>query len=141
MKVKRKSLRTLIILMIAILTTSISGHDEGHKLPDTLPPIGPHGGKYSKLTKHFAEVVVKGNLIRVYILETDIKHVAEDASSVSATLEIPGKGKTTLNLMKSGDGYTTKINIPKTTRRVYFHIQCMLDNKLEKGKILYEPRG
>lgn len=141
MIIKRKSFRILITMMIAILTTGISGHDEGHKLPDTLPPIGPHGGKFNKLTEHFAEVVVKGNQLRVYILEKDVKHVAEDASNVSASLEIPGKSKTTLNLIKSENGYTANINIPKTTRRVYFHIQCILDKKLEKGKILYEPRG
>jgi len=132
----------LTIILSIILIRGLYAHDDGHKSPKALPPIGPHGGKYSKLTKHFGEVVVKDNQVTVYILEKDIKNVAEDATKVSATLEIPGKLKKKLNLVKEedGEGYIATIAIPKSTRRVYFHIQCMLDEMWENGKILYEPR-
>ncbi len=131
----------MMATMLVLFALESFANDEGHKLPDRLPPIGPHGGKYTKLTVHFAEVVVKNNKATVYILERDIKHIAEDASKVSVRLEIPRKGKQTLKLKqnKKTSGYETTISIPRRTRRAYFHIRCMLDNKWEKGKLLYEP--
>lgn len=115
------------------------GHDDGHNSPDRMPPFGPHGGKYTKLTRHYGEIVVRGRTVTVYILERDIKNVAEDATGVSLVLEIPGRSKKRLRLVKKGEGYQATINIPRQTRRVYFHIRCVLDKKGEYGKILYEP--
>lgn len=66
--------------------------------------------------------------------------MAEDATRVSALMEIPGESKKRLKLVKKGDGYEARVNIPKGAHRVYFHIRCILDKKWEKGKILYEPR-
>jgi len=132
----------LVVLSLVVFMTTLYPHDDGHKSPDKLPPIGPHGGKYTKLTRHYGEIVVKGNRVTVYILEKDIKHVAEDATRVSIKLEIPKKSTKKLKLVKDkkGEGYSAKINIPKLARRVYFHIRCILDKKWEKGKILYEPK-
>jgi len=128
-------------VLVAAFTT-LGAHEGGHKTPKTLPPFGPHGGQYAKLTKHYAEVVVRGNTARIYILERDIKAVAEDATGVSATLEVPRKFRKRLRLkkQKKTQAYLTRVRIPRGARRVYFHIRCKLDGKWEKGKILYEPR-
>ncbi len=74
----------LAVLFIGI--TALGAHDEGHEVPDQLPPIGPHGGKYGKMERHFAEITVQGDTVTVYILEPDVKHVAEDATGVTAAL-------------------------------------------------------
>ncbi|MCP4136333.1 MAG: hypothetical protein GY754_35510 [bacterium] len=131
---------TTVFFAITCMSMALLAHDDGHSSPDTLPVIGPHGGQYAKLTKHFAEVVVSGKTVTVYILEKDVKHVAEDASAVAAVMKIPGKAGKKLKLVKKGKGYQAKIKIPRRTRRVYFHISCVLDGKKETGKILYEPR-
>ena len=140
MKIKNLWTIALITLISTVSVIGLQAHDDGHKSPRTLPPIGPHGGKYTKLSGHYGEVVVKGNQVKVYILEKDVKYVAEDAKRVSVLLEVPGKSKTKLKLTKSGKGYSARINIPRNARRVYFHIKCMLDKKWERGKVLYEPR-
>ena len=128
------------LALVITMAGSALSHDDGHSSPDRLPPLGPHGGKYTKLTKHFSEVVVRGKKATVYILERDVKNVAEDATAVALWLEIPGKGKKKLALKKRGEGYEATVKIPRKVRRVYFHISCKLDGKTERGKLLYEPR-
>ena len=139
MKMKNRSL--FVFAALIILVSAVWAHDEGHKRPDTLPPIGPHGGKYGQLTVHYGEVVVKAEQVTVYILERDIEHIAEDATRVGLAIEIPGKGKKVLKLSKQKDGgYKAAVAIPSLVRRVYFYVSCVLDGKKETGKILYEPR-
>lgn len=132
---------TTLVCYFLIATTTVLAHDDGHKSPDKLPPFGPHGGKYTKLTKHFGEVVIKGNQITIYILERDIKNVAEDATQVSVTVEIPKKSKKKIKLVQNKKtlGYKGTVKLPKLARRVYFHIRCKLDGNWEKGRLLYEP--
>src|SRR5438045_491989 len=43
-----------LTICLALLAGPILGHDDGHKTPARLPPAGPHGGKYTKLVRHFA---------------------------------------------------------------------------------------
>lgn len=137
-----KTLLGTIAILVGTLAFPASAHDTGHGTPGTLPPIGPHGGSYARLTRHFAEIVVRGSQVSVYILENDVRSVAPDATKVTATLEVPGGRTAVLKLtkQKAGKGYDAPVSIPRTARRVYFHITCYLDGKLEKGKILYEPR-
>lgn len=124
-----------------LATGVVFAHDEGHTTPDQLPPIGPHGGKYSKMERHFAEITVSGDTLTVYILEPDVKHVAEDATGVTAAYEIPGKSpRRELKLGKSGEGYTAKIQIVPGARRVNFYVSCVLDGKRESGRVIYEPK-
>ena len=139
----KKIMKRLSIVFTVFTFTILStyAHDDGNKSPDKMPPFGPHGGKYTKLTTHYAEVVVRRKKVSVYILERDIKNIAEDASEVSIALEIPKrfKKKIKLNQNKKSLGYLGALSIPKRARRVYFHIRCVLDGKPEYGKLLYEP--
>lgn len=122
-------------------TGAIFAHDEGHAPPDRLPPVGPHGGKYAKLEDHFAEVVVRGDQLSLYILEPDVKYVAEDATGVTAAYEVPGKSpRRDIQLAKRGEGYSARLEIPKSARRVVFFVSCVIDGKRESGHVLYEPR-
>ena len=131
----------LVSAAVLLFVTGLAAHDEGHAVPDQLPPVGPHGGKFAKMERHFAEIVVRGDQVTVYILEPDVKHVAEDASGVTAAYAIPGKvQKKELSLTKSGEGYTAKLTIPAGSRRVNFHVSCVLDGKRESGVVLYEPK-
>lgn len=130
-----------LILSIFLVPIFLLAHDEGHKRPAEMPVKGPHGGAYGELTKHYAEVVVNDQLTeaRVYILEKDIKNVAEDATKVTASLEIPRKETVKLTLEKGKDGgYLANISIPKGTRVAYFQVTCVLDDKKEEGKITWE---
>lgn len=131
----------LIACALLLLAGPAFAHEEGHERPDQLPPVGPHGGEFALLERHFAEVVVRGNEVRIYILEPDVKHVAEDASGVTAVLEIPGQNKQSLSLEKRGEAYVAQISIPPTARRVQFRISCVLDGRRESGVVQYEPRG
>ncbi len=135
---------TLFVTTIAAppaFTTAIFAHDEGHATPDRLPPVGPHGGKYAKLERHFAEVIVRGDRLSLYILEPDVKYVAEDATGVTAAYEIPGKqARREIRLAKSGESYTARLEIPRGARRVVFFVSCVIDGKRESGRVLYEPR-
>jgi len=142
MKKIRKMITTLILVTSTILMSGLFAHDDGHKSPKTLPSRGPHGGKFSKLTKHYGEALVKGKKVTIYILEKDVKNIAEDATRVSVIMVVPGRLKKKLRLAKDkkGGGYSASINIPRNTRRVYFNIKCILDKKWEVGKVLYEPR-
>ncbi|MEQ9363590.1 MAG: hypothetical protein RIF32_05070, partial [Leptospirales bacterium] len=90
---KRIALIALVALGVMQLfaASTAFAHDEGHATPEQLPPIGPHGGKYGKMERHFAEAVVKGDSLTLYILEPDVKFVAEDATGVTAAYEVPGK--------------------------------------------------
>ena len=130
------------MILITAFAVELNAHDEGHARPDKLPPIGPHGGKYTELTRHYAEIVVKGNQVKLYILERDVKAVAEDATNVSLELEVKGKKRETVQLTqdKNDLGYAGTINIPSRTRVVHFHIKCMLDGKWETGKLLHEVK-
>lgn len=132
----------LIAVAISIVAaTGVFAHDEGHATPGQLPPIGPHGGKYAKMKRHFAEVVVKGNVMTLYILEPDVKFIAEDVSDVTAAYEVPGKSpRREINLSKSGTGYTATISIAPGARRVIFFVSCVLDGKRESGRVVYEPK-
>jgi hypothetical protein len=141
-KTKKTAVRAgaLFVACAFVLTAGLFAHDEGHKTPDALPPIGPHGGKYAKMTRHFAEIVVRDGTVTVYILEPDVKFVAEDAADVTAAYEIPGKQpKTALPLTKAGNGYRAAFRAPSGARRVIFYVGCSLDGKAESGQIDYEP--
>lgn len=136
-----KTKRMLLIALFAIVGQGfvLQAH-EGHESPKSLPPVGPHGGKYTKLKNHFAEVTVQGSTASIYILEHDLKGSIQETVTVDVQLEVPGKGKKPLVLVKSKDGYRSSINIPKGTRRVYFHVTVSIDGSKESGKILYEPK-
>ena len=136
---RRKTIGMLLAGCLAF-TAQISGHDEGHNAPNALPSIGPHSGRYAKLSKHFAEIVVSGETVTVYILEPDVKFVAEDATQVTLAAEIPGKGRTVLALSPAGNGYSAAFKIPASARRVTFHVSCVLDGKKESGTIIFEPK-
>ncbi|MCR9145088.1 MAG: hypothetical protein NXI24_22810 [bacterium] len=142
-QIKYGALRRLAVVGATLLfaATAIYAHDEGHATPEQLPPIGPHGGKYAQLERHFAEVVVQGGTLTLYILEPDVKHVAEDATGVTAAYQVPGKlARRELKLSKSGTGYRAQISIPAGARRVVFFVSCVLDGQRESGRVLYEPR-
>ncbi len=114
---------------------------EGHDKPDVLPPVGPHGGKYSKMGNHFAEVTVSGDMAMIYILEDDVKSAPANLGEVTAAIEIPGKGKTNLSLARMDGGmFHASVSIPKNARRVYFHVNARVNGKAESAKILYEPK-
>ncbi|MEQ9366846.1 MAG: hypothetical protein RIF32_21580 [Leptospirales bacterium] len=147
MRNKMKKHRNIKVALIAIgalalfAATGVFAHDEGHPTPGQLPPIGPNGGKYAKLERHFAETVVKGNTLTLYILEPDVKNVAEDATGVTAAYEVPGKSsRREIKLKKSGAGYTATISIAPGARRVIFFVSCVLDGKRESGRVVYEPK-
>lgn len=133
--------KSFLILGLGFLLAGfgLQAHDEGHRPPSSLPPFGPHGGRYAKMTKHFAEIVVRGKTLKVFILEPDVKYVAEDASSVTAALALPGKKAVALKLTKAGDGYTATLDLPPGTRRAHIVVGCVLDGKQESGRVLYEP--
>lgn len=135
---RQRSFFTLIMAGAIIAVASLSAHEEGHEAPSQLPPVGPHGGEFTKLTHHYGEVVLQGNQATVYILERDIKYVAEDASNVGLSYQVPGGGKKTVTLTKQGEGYSGTVDLPAGTRRVNFFIECSLDGKREKGTLVYE---
>ncbi len=135
------------LALVALIAVGIApagglyGHDEGHATPGRLPPIGPHGGAYARLQKHFAEVVIRPGAVTLYILEPDVKYVAEDASSVTLAYEIPGLvARRNLSIAREGAGYSATLQIPATARRVIFYAGCVLDGNAENGQIVYEPR-
>lgn len=137
-KTKMRKRMTVFIMMMSVFAAAYA--HEGHDKPDVLPPVGPHGGKYTKMVHHFAEVVVTGDMAMIYILEDDIKSTPEKLSDVKASLETPGKGTTSLKLSGTEGAFHANISIPKNVRRVYFHISAKVDGKLESGKVLYEPK-
>ena len=131
----------LAVLMLALSAGALFAHDEGHAPPKQLPPVGPHGGKYAKLERHYGEVVVRGSKVMIYILEPDVKYVAEDASKVTAAYEVPGKvARKQLTLNKKGEGYEAEIAVPPGSRRIVFTIGCELDGIAESGTVQYEPK-
>lgn len=131
---------TLLLLSLLVSGFAVAQAHEGHDKPNVLPPVGPHGGKFTKMKNHFAEVVVQGDMAMIYILEDDIKSTPEKLSDVKASLEIPGKGNTNLRLSSMDGAFHANISIPKNVRRVYFQISAKVDGKLESGKVLYEPK-
>ena len=135
---KRNLLYGLAVLLLC--AGGLGAHDEGHRPPSVLPPFGPHGGRYAKMTRHYAEIVVRGGKLTVYILEPDVKYVAEDATNVTAALALPGQPNRPLKLTQAGGGYSTALRLPPGTRRAYFVVSCVLDGKKESGRVLYEPR-
>jgi len=130
----------VLILVCLLLPGGLAAHDEGHEIPDTMPPVGPHGGEYTKLTHHFGEIVLRGNMVTVYILEADIKTVAQDASGIKLYYQVPGEARKSVSLQKSGPGYRGQIQLPGTARRVTFTIECVMHGKPEKGSLNYEIR-
>lgn len=138
-RVKNRNRWKLAILAALTLSfVSVAAHEEGHEAPGQMPPVGPHGGEYTRLTHHYGEAVITENQVMVYILEKDVKHVAEDATGVSLEYQIPGAGKKPVVLSKKGDGYSGSIDVPSTTRRLTLFIECTLDGKKEKGSLIYE---
>lgn len=135
-------LKKMILTGVLAGLFSLQAHDTGHSTPDKLPPIGPHGGNYTKLTRHYAEIVVNDNKVTVYILERDVKHVAEDAENVTVIMKVQRQGRKNLNLTQNKEtlGYSAPVDIPRRARRVMFTISCELDGKKEKGTLLYETR-
>jgi len=130
---------TAVLIALVVIQGALMAHEEGHTAPDQMPPFGPHGGNYTMLEKHYGEIVVRGGKITVYILEKDLTFVAEDATGVTLAYEMKGSAKKTVKLAKKGDGYTANLSLPKTARRVTFHISCVLDGKKESGSVIYEP--
>ncbi len=132
----RMSLQMAAIFLISF--ASLVAHEEGHEAPGQMPPVGPHGGEYTKLTHHYGEVVIKGNEATVYILEKDVKHVAEDATNVTLSYQVPGGGKKSVTLSAKGEGYSGTLELPSGARRVTLFVGCSLDGKPERGTIIYE---
>ncbi|HSV95945.1 MAG TPA: hypothetical protein VLM75_03310 [Spirochaetota bacterium] len=137
----KKNLTLAVLVVAALALPNLSrSHEGSFKDADTIPPFGPHGGRTLKLTRHFAEVVVKKSTVDVYILERDVKTVASDASGVTLSAAIPGKNAKSIPLSKKGDGYTGAYIAPPSARRVIFTVNCVLDGKNETGTLQHEPR-
>lgn len=140
-----KKMKTIFVLAVLImaaigLPNATQSHEGAFKALDTIPPFGPHGGRTLKLTRHFAEIVVKPKSVEVYILEGDIKTVAADAANVTLSAALPGKSAAAIPLSKKGNGYTGQYTVPPAARRVLFTVTCMLDGKRETGTLQFEPR-
>lgn len=137
---KKKLSLVIFLLAVLIFPYSVRSHEGSFKDAGSLPPIGPHGGKILKLTRHIAEVAVTANSVEVYILERDAKTVAADATAVSITVALPGKSPEAIRLLKKGDGYSGAYRLTPTARRITFTVRCVLDGKSEIGTLQYEPR-
>jgi len=141
-KRKTRAMRLCIpLVLFALFAAPIFAHDDHVEKPQELPPIGPHGGEYTQMDRHFAEVVVRGGEARIYILEPDVRQIAADASEVRVEVQIPGQPRRSLSLVKRGDAYVARIEIPPTARRVQFFVACAIEGRRESGVIQYEPRG
>lgn len=140
------NLRRMSFLLIPVFFAfafTASAHRGGHKRPGYLPPYGPHGGKYSRLHGYYAEVVVKNGQARVYILERDVKNVAEKIKRVSLRIQFPGKAMrlAKLRYAKSDMSFRTKVSVSRRTRVVYFYVSALIHGRWRSVRIVYEPRG
>ena len=55
-RVKNRNRWKLAILAALTLSfVSVAAHEEGHEAPGQMPPVGPHGGEYTRLTHHYGD--------------------------------------------------------------------------------------
>ena len=121
-----------------ILITFNSFSHGNHKAPDTLPPFGPNGGDYAKMTVHYFEIISKNREVNVFVLEPDLLSVAEDAVVLSIAVRSQYGKYSNIRFQKKGKGYLGRYKVPTGKGLVYFQVSVKIDGKVEKGTVKLE---
>lgn len=125
------------ILTLIFTPYAIMGHGN-HKVLETLPPFGPHGGDYAKMSVHYFEILSKSREVSVYILEPDLLSVAGDAVVLSISVRSQYGKYSKIKFQKKGNGYSGKYKVPAGKGLVYFQVAVKIDGKIEKGTVKLE---
>ena len=133
-----KKLTTILTLILVPYVIMSHGN---HKVPETLPPFGPHGGDYAKMSVHYFEILSKSREVSVYILEPDLLSVAEDAVVLSISVRSQYGKYNKIKFQKNGKGYSGKYKIPTGKCLVYFQVSVKIDGKTEKGTVKLERKN
>lgn len=104
---KRFTLLITALLFAGAPSLAHEGHD--HDAPSTSKP--QKGGVVRGLEELNVEVVLKGNEIRLFLFDKDMKARSTDGVKISAVAELPRKkGAAPLTLVDKGDHFQTEFD-------------------------------
>lgn len=96
-------------LVVILIYPSLAWSDEGHPHKQTESSSkphehpAPHGGKIATLGSHYVEVVEAGNMIKIFLYDSEDKPVAVKGIRGEIHLTFPDNHRETLELVPAAD--------------------------------------
>ncbi len=130
-------IKTLLLIISFLTLTSAHAH-EGHEHGPSQVQA-PKGGILRSLETVHLELLSKGNTIRIYTYNTDLKPVEVKKFPVSATVALPKKESTPLPLADNGDHWVAEFD-PKGAHRYTIELSITQGGHDDKVQFTVEPK-
>ncbi len=118
--------KTVVMMLILVSLAPVAFAHEGH-VHEAALEAAPHGGLLRDAEPFKAEVIIKGDVAKIYVYDKQLKQLELDKKEAQAKVQFPRQKAKPVVFKKKGEFYEAAIKGISTVHRYDLHVNLEIN--------------